>query len=168
MQNQPSDVIYDYSGFSLLGLGILKSLAKNHDNCVKIGSDRALLSKIIGLTESNPNTAKVARHLIGMLASSTGSTGKRIWKIIFARDVLQNREISTHALQMLAIDTLPSLAREQEDRESIGGTGGVLHNLFSLFFMERINCNDEKRSLSPRQEKPCVFFHSRVNTTVKL
>jgi hypothetical protein len=90
-----------------------------------------------------------------MLASTTGSRGKALRKgireIVFAisnlRNVLQYTEISTHRLQILAIDTLTSLAREQEGRESIGGTGGVLHNLFSLFFMERNNNNDEKEEL---------------------
>jgi len=160
---------YDYSVFSLLGLRILKSLANEHDNCAKIGSSRGLLPKIIGLTELNPNAsesqikmAKLALQLMGMLASSTGSTGKALRKgiseIVFTisnlRDVLHYREITTHGLQILAIDTLTSLALEEDGRESIGGTGGVLRSLFSVFYMERININiisgsgdDETREL---------------------
>jgi hypothetical protein len=100
-------------------------------------------------------TSKLALELVSTLASTTGPTGKalrrRIRDIVFAiinlRDVLdgqisgpdQYTEISTQRRQILAIETLTSLAREQEGRERIGGTGGVLRNLFSLFFMERIN-----------------------------
>lgn len=147
---------YDYSVFSLLGLKILKNLANEHDNCAKIGSSRGLLPKIIGLTELNPNapesgikTAKLALQLMGMLASSTGLTGKALRKgiseIVFAisnlRDVIDFREITTHRLQVLAIDILTSLALEDEGREIIGGTGGVFRSLLSVFFMERINNN---------------------------
>jgi len=147
---------YDYSAFSLLGLKILKNLANEHDNCAKIGSSRGLLPKIIGLTELNPNapesgikTAKLALQLMGMLASSTGSTGKALRKgiseIVFAisnlRDVIHFREITTHRLQILAIDILTSLALEDDDREIIGSTGGVFRSLLSVFYMQRINNN---------------------------
>nr|ABK25048.1 unknown [Picea sitchensis] len=143
---------YEYSVFSLLGLRILKNLAKDHVNCAKIGSSKDLLPKIIGLAEINPNTpkseiktVKLALHLVRMLASSTGFTGKilrkEISEIVFAisnlRDILHYREISTHGLQILAIDTLTSLALDDEGRESIGSTGGVLRDLFSMFFMDR-------------------------------
>lgn len=147
---------YDYSVFSLLGLKILKNLANEHDNCAKIGSSRGLLPKIIGLTELNPNapeseikTAKLALQLMGMLASSTGSTGKALRKgiseIVFAisnlRDVIHFREITTHRLQILAIDILTSLALEDDGREIIGSTGGVFRSLLSVFYMQRINNN---------------------------
>eukprot|EP00253_Pinus_taeda_P007039 PITA_07039 len=143
---------YEYSFFSLLGLRILKSLAKDHVNCAKIGGSKELLPKIIGLAEINPNTpeseiktVKLALQLVRMLASSTGFTGKilkkEICEIVFAisnlRDILEYREISTPALQILAIDTLTSLALDDAGRESIGSTGGALRDLFSMFFMER-------------------------------
>eukprot|EP00253_Pinus_taeda_P012890 PITA_12890 len=143
---------YEYSVFSLLGLRILKNLAKDHVNCAKIGSSKELLPKIIGLAEINPNTreseiktVRLAVHLVRMLASSTGFTGKilrkEICEIVFAisnlRDILHYREISTNGLQILAIDTLTSLALDDAGRESIGSTGGVLRDLFSMFFMEK-------------------------------
>jgi hypothetical protein len=143
---------YEYSVFSLLGLRILKNLAKDHDNCAKIGSSKDLLPKIIGLAEINPSTpesemktVKLALHLVRVLASSTGLTGKilrkEICEIVFAisnlRDILQYRETSTYGLQILAIDTLTSLALDDEGRDSIGSTGGVFRHLFSMFFMER-------------------------------
>eukprot|EP00253_Pinus_taeda_P018979 PITA_18979 len=153
--------------FSVLGLRILKSLAMEHEKCDKIGSNRELLPKIIGLTELNNNapesqikTTELALELMRMLASSTGSTGKAlrrdISEIVFAisnlREVLHYREVRTHGLQILAIDTLMSLAVEEEGRGSIGGTGGVLHCLFSAFHMEMINItrgpsDDETREL---------------------
>eukprot|EP00253_Pinus_taeda_P016435 PITA_16435 len=158
---------YNYTVFNMLGLRILKSLAIEHENCSKIGSSRGLLPKIIGLTELNTNapesqikTAELALELMRTLASSTGSTGKAlrrgISEIVFAisnlREVLHYREVTTHGLQFLAIDTLTSLALEEEGRESIGGTGGVLRCLFSAFNMEMINItrgpgDDETREL---------------------
>jgi hypothetical protein len=151
---------YEYSVFSLLGLRILKSLAIDHVNCAKIGNSKDLLPKIIGLAEISPSTpeseiktVKLALQLVRMLASSTGLTGKTLRKeiceIVFAisnlRDILEYREISTHSLQIPAIDTLTSLALDDEGRESIGSTGGVLRNLFSMFFMER-NVNDDTQT----------------------
>eukprot|EP00253_Pinus_taeda_P002544 PITA_02544 len=158
---------YNYAVFSALGLRILKSLAMEHENCDKIGSSRGLLPKIIGLTELNNNapesqikTAELALELMRMLVSSTGSTGKAlrrgISEIVFAisnlREVLHYREVRTHGLQILAIDTLTSLALQEEGRGSIGGTGGVLCCLFSAFHMEMINItrgpgDDETREL---------------------
>eukprot|EP00253_Pinus_taeda_P007930 PITA_07930 len=143
---------YNYSAFSMLGLRTLKNLARDQDNCAKIGSSKDLLPKIIGLTEINPNTpefeikiVKLALQLLRMLASSTGLTGKilrkEIREIVFSvsnlRDILQYKETSRDGLQILAIDTLTNLALDDEGRESIGSTGGVLRNLFSVFFTER-------------------------------
>lgn len=54
-------------------------------------------------------------------------------------------------LKILAIDTLTSLAREQKELlESIGSKGVVLHNLLSLFFMERNNYSHSKEELSAK------------------
>eukprot|EP00253_Pinus_taeda_P035677 PITA_35677 len=88
---------YPYSDFSKAGLSILKLLANDHDNRAKMGSNRALLLKIITLIESNSSELH---------------------------------------LKMLAIETLTSIARDQDFREIIGCIDGVLHNLFSHFLMK--------------------------------
>jgi hypothetical protein len=45
-----SDSSYDYSEFNLLGLLMIKRLARDHDNCFKIGNTRGLLSTVIEFT----------------------------------------------------------------------------------------------------------------------
>ncbi|GLJ31152.1 hypothetical protein SUGI_0624210 [Cryptomeria japonica] len=148
---------YDYSGFSLLGLRILKNLATDHGNCAKIGSTKGLLAKIIrftdvhaaNLTRSRIKTLRLSLQLLKMLAASKGETGnvlrKEILKNVFTisnlREFLLYEGSDRLRLQILAIETLTSLALEEEGRESIGSTGGVLSNLFPVFFMERINAN---------------------------
>ncbi|KAH9322445.1 hypothetical protein KI387_017084 [Taxus chinensis] len=149
---------YDYSGFSLIGLRILKNLAKDHTNCAKIGSTKDLLPKIIVFTEVDANfsnarirTAKLSLQLLKMLASSKGVTGKELRKEILKnvfttsnlRDVLLFTGFDHLRLQILAVESLTGLVLDEEGRESVGSTGGVLTNLFSLFFMERFNSDEE-------------------------
>ena len=66
-------------------------------------------------------------------------------EIVFAasnlRKVIHYREVTTHRLQILAIDILTTLALEEEGREIIDGTGGVFYSLLCVVFMERINNN---------------------------
>ena len=73
---------YKYSVFSLLGIRILQSLAKDHLNCAKIGNNKDLLPNIKRLTkiscntpESEIKTTKLTLQLVRMLASSTGLIG---------------------------------------------------------------------------------------------
>lgn len=121
---------YNYTVFSMVGLWTLKILSIEHENCSKIGSNRGLHPKIIGLTELNTNvfesqinTTELALELMRMLARSTCSTrkalGRGISEIVFSisnlRDVLHYREVTKNGLQILAIDTLMSLALEEED-----------------------------------------------------
>jgi hypothetical protein len=97
-------------------------------------SDLSLLGLSIlkMLANDHYNCAKIGSN-IGLLGKIIGLTG-------FNHNA---SEIPTR-LKNLAIDTLTSLAREPEVRDSIGGTAGVLHNLFSLFFEERIDDNNQE------------------------
>jgi len=147
---------YGYWTFNHLGLLILKKLARDHDNCGKIGNTRGLLPKIIDFTHAeerllkNENvtpsqilTVKRSLQLVKMLASTTGTNGKHlrreISEIVFTisniRDILMHGE-KHPLLQKLSIEILTSLALEEEARERIGGTGGVLKELFNIFFKD--------------------------------
>ncbi|KAL1188567.1 hypothetical protein V5N11_036318 [Cardamine amara subsp. amara] len=147
---------YDFWRFNNLGLLILKKLARDHDNCGKLGNTRGLLPKIIDFTHADEillrdENADVARsrvltlkrslQLVKMLASTTGNTGKclrrEISEIVFT--VSNVRDVLRHGarypkLQKLGIGILTNLALEAEARERIGGTGGVLNELFNIFF----------------------------------
>lgn len=145
---------YGYWTFNHLGLLILKKLARDHDNCGKIGNTRGLLPKIIDFTHAEDRllkdenvthsqilTVKRSLQLVKMLACTTGSTGKHlrreISEIVFTisniREILRNGE-KHPKLQKLGIEILTSLALEENATERIGGTGGVLKELFNIFF----------------------------------
>lgn len=149
--NQPA---YDFSIFNLLGLLVLKGLAHDHENCGKIGNARGLLSKIIDFTgtsqsllrndrasESQIKAVKRSLQVIKMLVSTTGNTGKMlrqaISEIVFTasniRDILQYGE-SHMVLQKLGIEILQSLAMDENAKEKIGSTGGIIKLLLFIFF----------------------------------
>ncbi|CAL9096120.1 unnamed protein product [Musa textilis] len=150
---------YGFSVFNLLGLLILKKLAKDHDNCGKIGNTRGLLTKIIGFTsggetlrrresatESQIKAVKRSLQVVKMLASTTGQTAKllrqEISEIVFTvsniREILQYGENHT-VLQKLGIEILTGLAMDEEARERIGVTGGMIKELLRIFFTQQQN-----------------------------
>ncbi|KAL6878326.1 hypothetical protein ACP4OV_012496 [Aristida adscensionis] len=144
---------YDYLPFNLLGLRILKNLARDHDNSGKIGNARGLLAKVVDFTQASPallrnqhvtqsqvDVVKRALKVVKMLVSTTGNTGKalrqgvaeNVFAVSNLRDILrygqQHRE-----LQKLAMDVLTGLAMEDKGKEAILGTGGVVKLLVSTF-----------------------------------
>ncbi|KAE8814058.1 hypothetical protein D1007_08697 [Hordeum vulgare] len=148
------DRLYDYLQFNLLGLHILKKLARDHDNCGKIGNARGLLAKIVEFTHVSPalllnpsasdsqvRSVKRALQVIKMLVYTTGATGKAL-----RRDVAENvftvsnlRGVLRHGhqhmdLQKLAMDVLTGMAMDDRAKETIVGTGGVVKLLMSIFF----------------------------------
>ncbi|RWW65534.1 hypothetical protein BHE74_00027167, partial [Ensete ventricosum] len=150
---------YGFSVFNLLGLLILKKLAKDHDNCGKIGNTRGLLAKIIGFTgdgetlgrresatESQVKAVKRSLQVVKMLARTTGQTGKllrqEISEIVFTvsniREILQYGENHT-VLQKLGIEILTSLAMDEAARERIGVTGGMIKELLRIFLTQQQN-----------------------------
>lgn len=147
-------VHYESWTFNHLGLLILKKLAHDHDNCGKIGNTRGLLPKIIDLTHTGERilkdenvahsqilTVKRSLQVVKMLASTTGTTGthlrREISEIVFTisniRDILRHGE-KQPMLQKLSIEILTNLALEADATERIGGTGGILKELFNIFF----------------------------------
>jgi hypothetical protein len=148
------DRMYDYLQFNLLGLRILKKLARDHDNCGKIGNARGLLAKIVEFSHASPalllnptatdsqvRAVKRALQVMKMLVYTTGATGKAL-----RRDVAENvftvsnlRGVLQHGhqhmeLQKLAMDVLTGMAMDQRANETIAGTGGVVKLLLSIFF----------------------------------
>ncbi|KAL3727414.1 hypothetical protein ACJRO7_032183 [Eucalyptus globulus] len=133
---------YGYWTFNSLGLLILKELARDHDNCGKIGKTRGLLSKIIDFTHADETILKdstvatlqvltVERSLkvIKMLATTAGTTGKilrreisgRVFTVSNIRDILRYGE-KRPKLQKRGIGILTSLAQDDDATDRIGGT----------------------------------------------
>jgi hypothetical protein len=144
---------YDYLPFNLLGLRILKKLARDQDNCGKISNARGLLAKIIDftqdskallrnqqVTDSQVRAVKHALQVVKKLVSTTGNTGKALRQGV-AENVLvvsNLREILRYGqlhreLQKLAIDVLTGLAMDDSGKEAIMGTGGLVKLLLSIF-----------------------------------
>ncbi|CAL5064879.1 unnamed protein product [Urochloa decumbens] len=147
------DYEYEHLPFNLLGLVILKKLAADHDNCGKMGSARGLLSKIVDFTRAppavlrNPHAAdsqvravKRALQVVKRLVSTAGSTGKalrrgvaeNVFAVSNLRDILQHGQ-RHGGLQKLAADVLTGLAMDEDGKEAIVGTGGVVKLLLSMF-----------------------------------
>ena len=136
---------------NLLGLSILNKLAHEHDICDKIGKTRGLLEKIISYSSiANDEQEAVMRlkavkqslRVVKRLATTTGTTGKLLRRelcdIVFTvsniREVLQqHHEKDLSELRLLAIEILTSLAMDDESREMIGETGGVVSVLLAMF-----------------------------------
>ncbi|XP_048129406.1 uncharacterized protein LOC115728662 [Rhodamnia argentea] len=174
---------YGYWAFNNLGLLILKKLARDHDNCEKIGNTRGLLSKIVDFTHADEITLKdssvttsqvlnVKRslQLMKRLASTTGTTGKNIPReiseIVFTisniRDILRRGE-KRPALQKLGIEILTSLALEDDASERIGETGGVLKELLKIFFQQGVPEEQRDVRIVAGEALAMLAFESKSN-----
>ncbi|KAI3701828.1 hypothetical protein L6452_27195 [Arctium lappa] len=174
---------YGFWAFNQLGLLILKKLARDHDNCGKIGNTRGLLTKIIDfthaderlltnerVTESQISTVKRSLQVVKMLVSSTGVTGEQlrteisevVFTISYIRDILRYGE-KHPSLQKLGIDILTSLALENDATERIGGTGGVLKELFNIFFREEMLENNNHVRIAAGEALGMLAFESTRN-----
>ncbi|CAN6356314.1 unnamed protein product [Urochloa humidicola] len=135
---------------NLLGLLLVKKLARDHDNCSRIGNVRGLLDKIVDfssiagggaslVTASRAKAVRRSLQVMKMLAETTGSTGKQLRRevaeIVFTvsniRDVL--RHAPSAGLRRLAAEVLTRLAMDADARERIGETGGVVNILLDMF-----------------------------------
>ncbi|XP_054787419.1 uncharacterized protein LOC129293455 [Prosopis cineraria] len=174
---------YGFWTFNHLGLLILKKLARNHDNCGKIGHTRGLLPKIVDFTHAeerilkNENfapyqiiTVKKSLQLMKMLASTTGTTGKvlrrEISEIVFTisnlRDILRHGD-KHPLLQKLCMEILTNLALEEDAKEIIGGTGGVLKELFNIFFKHNIPENQKDVAIAAGDTLAMLALESKNN-----
>lgn len=141
--------------FNNVGLEILKKLARDHDICGKIGNTKGLLPKIIDFAHADESllrgpssetaTVKLSMQVLKMLASTAGAAGRQLRREIseivltigYIRDVLRYGDRHPE-LQILGIEILTSLAIEEEATERIGATGGVVKELFRIFFNDSI------------------------------
>ncbi|KAI3770853.1 hypothetical protein L6452_02000 [Arctium lappa] len=174
---------YGYWIFNLLGLQILKKLARDHDNCGKIGNTTGLLAKIIDFThagerllkndrapESQILTVKRSLQVVKMLVSTTGGTGRQlrteisevVFTISYIRDILRYGE-KHPTIQKLGIEILTSLALEDDATERIGGTGGVLKELFNIFFREGMPGNQNHVRIAAGEALGMLAFESTNN-----
>ncbi|XP_044498554.1 uncharacterized protein LOC123220403 [Mangifera indica] len=181
-------IIFDHANYGSwtvnhLGLLILKKLARDHDNCGKIGNTRGLLPKIIDFTHAGESslknehatssqiqTVKYSLQVVKMLASTTGEGGKHlrreISEVVFTisniRDILRHGE-KHPLLQKLGIEILTSLAIEEEATERIGGTGGILKELFNIFFKEEIPENQNHVRIAAGEALAMLALDSKSN-----
>lgn len=174
---------YGFWTFNHLGLLILKKLARDHDNCGKIGNTRGLLPKIIDFTHAGERllkddkvsasqilTVKRSLQVVKMLASTTGATGKQLRKEISEvvltisniRDTLRYGE-KHPILQKLGIEILTSLALEEDATERIGGTGGVLKELFNIFFKQGMPENQNHVRTAAGEALSMLALESKSN-----
>ncbi|KAL9363925.1 hypothetical protein Peur_041798 [Populus x canadensis] len=174
---------YRFWTFNQLGLLILKKLARDLDNCGKIGNTRGLLPKIIDFTHAEERllkdenvtpsqilTVKSSLQLVKMLASTIGTTGnhlrREISEMVFTvsniRDILRHGE-KHPMLQKLGIEILTSLALEDDATERIGGAGGVLKELFNVFFSQRIPENQNHVRIAAGEALAMLALESRRN-----
>ncbi|KAK2646870.1 hypothetical protein Ddye_022065 [Dipteronia dyeriana] len=169
--------------FNHLGLLVLKKLARNHDNCGKIGNTRGLLPKIIDFTHAGESllkdeisthcqilTVKRSLQVVKMLACTTGATGehlrREISEVVFTisniRDILRYGE-KHPTLQKLGIEILTSLALEEDATERIGGTGGILKELFNIFFKEAMPQNQNHVRIAAGEALAMLALDSKSN-----
>ncbi|KAM1984453.1 hypothetical protein COP2_012672 [Malus domestica] len=175
---------YGFLTFNHLGLLILKKLARVHDNCGKIGNTRGLLPKIIDFTHADERllkevtdmphdqilTLKRSLQLVKRLASTTGNTGKNLRRnlseIVFTisniRDILRYGE-KHPMLQQLGIEILTSLALEADATERVGGTGGVLKELFNIFFNKGMLENNKQVRTKAGEALAMLVLESKNN-----
>lgn len=173
----------DYSMLNLLGLLILKKLAKDHDIYEKIGNTRGLLAKIIDFTgggerlrrlesekETGVKAVKRSLQVVKILSSTTGQTGKvlrqEISEIVFTisniREILQHGERHM-PLQKLGIEALTSLAMDEDARERIGATGAMVKDLLCIFFKEGFTAQQNGLRVEAGEALAMLALESKSN-----
>ncbi|THG06865.1 hypothetical protein TEA_023994 [Camellia sinensis var. sinensis] len=174
---------YSFSTFNHLGLLILKKLARDHDNCGKIGNARGLLPKIIDFTHAEERllkdetatqsqilTVRRSLQVLKMLARTTGTNGEQlrreISEVVFTisniRDILRYGE-KHPMLQQLGIEILTSLAMEEDATARIGSTGGVIKELFNIFFKTEMPENQNHVRIAAGEALAMLALECKIN-----
>ncbi|KAJ4954763.1 hypothetical protein NE237_011546 [Protea cynaroides] len=153
----PDQPYYEFSVFNLLGLIILKNLAYDRGNCAKIGNTRGLLPQIIKFThpgewldrdnvegDSRLLAVEEALQVLMLLTNTAGTVGMHLREEIveIVVTISNIREILKYGqkypnLQYRGIKILINLTSDVKATETIGRTGGIIKELFQIFFQER-------------------------------
>ena len=149
MESIASLLFCAYFETNVLGLMILKKIARDQDNCFKIGKIHGLLPKIMTFTGQFGSSQILGQRyslaLVNRLTRSTGSAGEKLRKEISEnvflisniREILQ-RGGKQKELQKTGIQILTRLAMGEEGKERIGGAGGMIEELVRVFLNRRI------------------------------
>lgn len=151
----------------IVGLRILKNLAKDPLICAKIGLTRGLLARLVSFIDTNPTMLRNAEEpehriilvkksleLLNLLASASGSSGKmlreEIGRIVYTisnlRIILEYGQAHM-MLQDVATEILCSMAMDDDVREMTGRTGGVMRTLLALLMKERVDGDNRQMGL---------------------
>lgn len=176
----PQDVIL----LRTFGLGILKSLALDHANCLRIGETRGLLAKLVdfinihGYESRTADGCKIIRQslqLLNILASTTGTSGSilrpAIANVVSAiphlRDILHSPATKVSKdLHEHAVDVLKHLALDKHSREVIGSTGGVISNLMLLFTRRSLHHMPSLQRYTSHDDASIEDIAVKVNTKI--
>ncbi|EFJ10909.1 hypothetical protein SELMODRAFT_426825 [Selaginella moellendorffii] len=133
------------------GLAILNRLAVDHRTCVRIGNTSGLISILVAFIQDEDwnflevrTSRKVFRRSLELLRTLAGAGGdsgrslrKKIVSVVSAVRSLQRIcNLEDLELQDLAVDVIKLLATEDELRDCIGATGGVIQSLMAIFARE--------------------------------
>ncbi|KAJ3698079.1 hypothetical protein LUZ61_001784 [Rhynchospora tenuis] len=171
-----------YFKFNEIGLQIIQKLARDHTNAGIICNTRGLLSRIIYFTKTKSAFLQKAKegdigiiivqgslNVIRDLVGTVGHTGKKLRSEISDNIFLlaNLRKLLIHGmnhanLQIVAIEILMDLAKDETAAEKIGSTGGIIPQLLAMFtdssFSEsvRSKAGDGLASIALGSEENCL------------
>ncbi|EFJ10905.1 hypothetical protein SELMODRAFT_127313 [Selaginella moellendorffii] len=132
-------------------LTILNGLAVDHRICVRIGNTSGLISILVEFIQDEETSKEVFRQsldLLKTLASVRGDSGRSLRKKMVSvvpavRSLQRICNLEDLELQDLAVDVIKLLATEDELRDCIGATGGVIQSLMAIFTRETAPNSDQ-------------------------
>ncbi|KAK9144941.1 hypothetical protein Sjap_004844 [Stephania japonica] len=153
-KNHPSRVapkeVNEKDILNYLGLVILKKLAEHHDTCGKIGE------KIVKTVEEPYENGRIRWR------ASPAKDFQECFTISNIREILcfGGKHVKP---QMIGIQILTSLGLEDNAKESIGSTGGILKELVEIFFNQRRpEAHDTERDVA-EEALAMLAFESKQN-----
>ncbi|EFJ10910.1 hypothetical protein SELMODRAFT_447197 [Selaginella moellendorffii] len=132
-------------------LTILNGLAVDHRICVRIGNTSGLISILVEFiqdedwhfprAQTSREVFRRSLELLRTLARVGGDSGRSLRKKIVSvvsavRSLQRICNLEDLELQNLAVDVIKLLATEDELRDCIGATGGVIQSLMAIFARE--------------------------------
>ncbi|EFJ25902.1 hypothetical protein SELMODRAFT_413205 [Selaginella moellendorffii] len=124
-------------------LTILNGLAVDHRISVRIGNTSGLISILVEFIqdERRKEVCRQSLKLLKKLARVGGDSGRSLRKKMVSvvpavRSLQRMCNLKDLELQGLAVDVIKLLATEDELRDCIGATGGVIQSLMAIFTRE--------------------------------